>query len=157
MKKILIFLSGLLFAIPAWSAQLLNTDASVLEILVPQYFTTEESQKSALITYKERLQANGGNGVSAEDITAVCAIGGADKAKCQSFINDMYRFSKFYSVCDGASLPSGSQGVCEKDFFNYIKVQTLSGVQLAKEYAKIKLNDNIICSAQIRQIGRAHV
>ena len=124
MKKILIFLSGLLFAIPAWSAQLLNTDASVLEVLVPQYFATEELQKSALTTYKERLQANGGNGVSAEDITAVCAIGVADKAKCQSFINDMYRFNKFYPVCKStADIPADSKSIskCEKDFFNYTK------------------------------------
>lgn len=154
MKKIFAFLSCILFATNVWSAPMLNPNAAALELLIPKYFTTQEQQTNALSLYKEKLSANSGNGLRASDVSAVCVAGGASQSTCTAFINDLHRYSTFYPICQSTSgLPNGAKAVCEKKFFNDTEVQMISGIQLAKEYAKLKLNDEIICSGKRRNDG----
>ena len=166
MKKILFaLLSCITLALPASGAMRtldsVIVEAPVLEYAAKAFFKTEDSRKQVLQKYRDLL-GTGAAGLNAQNAWDVCAAGvdikSADGRKqCTDFISYVTRYNnKYYDVCDNfSSIPSKYQSGsrCEKDFFNWTNVQMLSAVALAQEYAKIKWNEDIICSNEYREYG----
>ena len=142
MKKLLIFLSCAFFAVNAYSAPMLNPSSEILNAVASKHITDETNKKTAINTYKDKLKANGGAGVSAADLSEVCNAGGLDQTKCTAFISDLNEMSKFYDVCaSSAGAPSGSKCIT---FFADTDVQELSARGLIKQYATVQLNKDIL-------------
>ncbi len=142
MKKLLIFLSCAFFAVNAYSAPMLNPSSEILNAVASKHITDGTNKKTAINTYKDKLKANGGTGVSAADLSEVCNAGGLDQTKCTAFISDLNEMSKFYDVCaSSAGAPSGSKCIT---FFADTDVQELSARGLIKQYATVQLNKDIL-------------
>ena len=142
MKKLLIFLSCAFFAVNAYSAPMLNPSSEILNAVASKHITDGTNKKTAINTYKDKLKANGGAGVSAADLSEVCNAGGLDQTKCTAFISDLNEMSKFYDVCaSSAGAPSGSKCIT---FFADTDVQELSARGLIKQYATVQLNKDIL-------------
>lgn len=58
--------------------------------------------------------------------------------------------TKFYDVCGSDSKKTGGTERCITEPFNWIQVQMLQATALAKEYALVKYNNNIICEKNTR-------
>lgn len=58
--------------------------------------------------------------------------------------------TKFYDVCGSDSNRTGGTERCITEPFNWIQVQMLQATALAKEYALVKYNNNIICEKNTR-------
>ncbi len=57
---------------------------------------------------------------------------------------------KYYEICDGKK-PTNGTSICVDDMFNWTNVNAREAWNLAKDYAKIRDNVDIICHPSIRQ------
>ena len=171
MKKLIALISGLFaltFAHTVNADVLLTVSSDALGVAVNSHFKTEDERLAVVSAVLERLKASP-NGLSASDVWKVCAIGGLDianasgRAQCESFLNNLFMFAdtNYVHVCDTtkksdiADVNIRNMSKCDKEFFKSTQVQVASGIVLAQEYARIKLNDTIICSSKFDKQGWA--
>lgn len=168
MKKLLIAFWGVLFVFPAFCADVyFHVEPENLKTVASAYFdTASDPNVVAKIAdeYLAQLQSNNNQGVTVAGMQAVCAAGGLDittqsgQQQCIDFVTTLSTLSdtNFYHVCDDdeyEKIPESVRNIskCEKDFFTSTKAVLSNAIALAQEYARIKWNDNIVCSNQVRQ------
>lgn len=168
MKKLLIAFWGVLFVFPAFCADVyFHVEPENLKTVASAYFdTASDPNVVAKIAdeYLAQLQSNNNQGVTVAGMQAVCAAGGLDittqsgQQQCIDFVTTLSTLSdtNFYHVCDDdeyEKIPESVRNIskCEKDFFTSTKAVLSNAIALAQEYARIKWNDNIVCSSQVRQ------
>ena len=166
MKKLVTAFVCLFCISPVLAETYLRVDADSLYTIAQQYFPDQEKLTMMLSAYNAQLDATGNQGVTATGMWQVCRAGGLDietapgKQQCTAFTNSLMVFAdtEYYDVCDEdeyAKIPENVRSVskCERDFFNWTNVQMAQAITLAQEYARIKWNDEIICSQDYRKKG----
>lgn len=168
MKKLLIAFWGVLFVFPAFCADVyFHVEPENLKTVASAYFDTDSDPNvvaKIADEYLAQLQSNNNQGVTVAGMQAVCAAGGLDittqsgQQQCIDFVTTLSTLSdtNFYHVCDDdeyEKIPESVRNIskCEKDFFTSTKAVLSNAIALAQEYARIKWNDNIVCSSQVRQ------
>ena len=132
--------------------------------ILRQYFPDENVRKKVIQVYNSELKKNDPkNTISAESMARICDAAGwdrvKDKAKRANFrralidsADDKYTY---YKVCEtpGVSGNKENEHCIDNVFYamvNGIDVQLSQAIELSKEYALVKYNDDIECSEQTR-------
>ena len=152
-------LSSLCLIFPIHANIIFNNTDAVGEV-IKEYFPAEKDAASALATYNVAVKEGGVTGISSKSLWNVCTAGGldikktTDKDKCRKFVNSLITKSliRFYEVCGKDKGKTGGKEYCIDDFFTNkffggTQVNLTPGIQLAKEYARIKHSDDSLqCS-----------
>lgn len=166
MRKLIAAFVCLFCITPGLAATYLRVDTDSLYTIAQQYFPDQEKLVMMLSAYNAQLVATGNQGVTATGMWDVCRAGGLDiesstgKQQCIAFTNSLMTFAdtEYYAVCDDdeyKKIPENVRTIskCERKFFNWTNVQMQQAVVLAQEYARVKWNDEIICSQNYRKKG----
>jgi len=165
-KSALAFLISVISA-PAFANIHINPDTvvSVVQAHVPA-----EKVNPVIREYHANIKASNGAGIAADKLWNVCAAAGWNiekepgKQKCQTFVTALVKSAviNYYRVCtDNGSAQAKKAGVkpyCIDDFFSNsfyggTQVGVAEGIQLAKEYARIKHGDDSLqCNEKPRKI-----
>lgn len=151
MKKIALTLLTLFLITPCLAD--IHINPSTVESVVKE-FVPADKVVSVISEYNNQIKQSNGTGISAQKLWNICAIAGWDikkpngKSQCQKFVNELVRKSsiKFYPACDKQY--KGKPGyICVDDFFTNkfyggTQVNLTPALTLAKEYIRIKHNDN---------------
>lgn len=158
-KKIL-FGFLLLFACGGANANI-YIDADVAQDTILKHIDSEH-QVAALQEYNNQLKSSGDSTISASGLYKVCIAAGWDisqyegKLKCDAFVTELINSVAYtyYEVCGMDKGKTGGTERCVEDVFyalvNGIDVQLGQAVELSKEYARVKYNDDIECSDDVR-------
>ncbi len=158
-KKIL-FGFLLLFACGGANANI-YIDADVAQNTILKHIDSEH-QVAALQEYNNQLKSSGDSTISASGLYKVCIAAGWDisqyegKLKCDAFVTELINSVAYtyYEVCGMDKGKTGGTERCVEDVFyalvNGIDVQLGQAVELSKEYARVKYNDDIECSDDVR-------
>ena len=141
--------------------------SEVVETVIKQKISDADAQIAALAEYNAQVKNAGGtSGIPAAGIWSVCTAAGWDtkttdgKTKCTDFGNTLMKYAnwQFRAVCDKDKfmVERGTGRCIDNVFSNKVlggtKVNTLIATGLAKEYARVKHNDNnLVCSKNIRK------
>ena len=163
MKKILTLIIGLFLFCPANAETYLRVKPSVLESVVEEYFADEDTQIKVADKYNELLSKNNNQGLTADDMWAVCRAGGLkvrrdnDKQTCNNFVSALaVNTSVLYHVCGDDKNKSGIVARCIENVFDAtsgdsnVQVTTRDAVKLSQAYAKKQFNDKIQCADVVR-------
>lgn len=108
--------------------------------------------------YNEELEKNGGT-LSAESVAKISDAAGwdrnQDKETRSKFRQELIGSVQYYEVCGDDKNKTGGTEYCVEDVFYAglnadIKMTMLQAKGLCKEYARIKYNDDIECSNEVR-------
>ena len=163
MRKFLLMLVALFVATPGFSALRID-DVEAFKYVMEKHFpgNTEAHLEIARVYKDELLNDTKTSGYyqgvrlcRAAGMTDL-AKGGSEVAKCREFVADLlWKSTGFYlEVCNGKRTTAGTQGAsydCVTDPFNYTNVQLASAVTLAKEYARVRFGDTIVCTGKYRK------
>lgn len=132
-------------------------DADVAKQVILSHIPTDY-QVSALQEYNAQLKASGDSTMSANGLYKVCVAAAWDitqsdgKNKCNNFVQALLEGGTYtyYEVCGNDKGKSGGTEYCIEDVFyalvNGVDVQITQAIELSKEYALVKHNDDIECS-----------
>ncbi len=167
MKKIALTFLSLIMAAPAFANIHINPDA--VESIVKEYVSSDEVYP-VIREYNANLRASNGTGIAASKLWNVCVAAGwnikepTGKAKCETFVKALVESSviKYYQVCTDKgkvlAQKNGTIPYCIDDFFTNkfyggTQVSVIEGIQLSKEYARIKQGDDSLqCNGKPREI-----
>lgn len=166
MKKLICALLSVFLITPCMANIHIRSEA--VEAVIKQKISNPDTQVAALAEYNAQIKNAGGKnaGVPAAGIWSVCTAAGWDiktadgKSKCTDFGNTLMKYAtwNFRAVCDKDKfMVERGTGRCIDNVFSNkvlggIKVNKLIANGLAKEYARVKYNDNnLVCSKNIRQ------
>lgn len=166
MKQIICALLSIFLITPCMAN--IHIHSEIVEAVIKQKIDGTDAQIAALTEYNAQIKNAGGKdaGVPAAGIWSVCkAIGWNSnttegKSKCNDFRNTLSKYAsrQFSAVCgkDSYMVELGT-GKCVDDVFSNkfiggVKVNMLIAPGLAKEYARVKYNDNnLVCSKNPRK------
>lgn len=166
MKKLICALLSVLLITPCMANIHIRSEA--VEAVIKQKISNLDAQVAALAEYNAQIKNAGGKnaGVPAAGIWSVCTAAGWDiktvdgKSKCTDFGNALMKYANwnFRAVCDKDKfMAERGTGRCIDNVFSNkvisgVKVNMLIATGLAKEYARVKYNDNnLICSKNPRK------
>ena len=154
-KKLLLVLSfAALFIKPVFSD--VNTFAPMLRIFIHHeiieycigQYINSEYQQSVATEYEKRMDAKDGS-VTNDDLNSLCTIGHLDGTECSEFKRALMPF--YREACGKDSGKSNTY--CIDKIFSGANLRLVEAIGLAKEYAKIKDNREIVCSTSVRKKG----
>ena len=140
----------------------IHIDGSVVRTVILEQIDSEH-QLAATQEYEVQLKATGDSTMSASGLYKVCTAAGWDigtpegKTKCDKFVNTLLEDATYtyYEVCGPDKGKSGGTERCIDNVFyaliNGIDVQIGQAIELSKEYAVVKFNDDIECSSGTRK------
>jgi hypothetical protein len=152
-----IFLGVLMMLICDVANANIYIDADVAKQVILSHIHTDY-QVPALQEYNAQLKASGDSTMSANGLYKVCVAAGWDitqsdgKNKCNNFVQALLEGGTYtyYEVCGNDKGKSGGTEHCIEDVFyalvNGVDVQITQAIELSKEYALVKHNDDIECS-----------
>lgn len=166
MKKLVCALLSVFLITPCMANIHIRSEA--VEAVIKQKISNPDAQVAALAEYNAQIKNAGGKnaGVPAAGIWSVCTAAGwniktADgKSKCTDFGNTLMKYAtwNFRAVCDKDKfMIERGTGRCVDNVFSNkliggVKVNMLIATGLAKEYARVKYNDNnLVCSKNPRK------
>lgn len=165
MKRITWALLSLFMFTPCFANIHIRSES--VESVIKQKISDTDAQVAALAEYNAQVENVGrNNGIPAAGIWQVCKAAGWDintpdgESKCRDFGNTLMKYAnwQFRAVCDKDKfMVERGTGRCIDNVFSNkvlggIKVNKLIANGLAKEYARVKYNDNnLVCSKNIRQ------
>lgn len=152
-KKSFFVLTGLMLCINCYAN--IHLDGAAAGQVMREYID-QEHLSDAIRTYNAYLKKSGNWTISPKDLYKVCASAGWDissskgKQKCDVFVNALLKKAtyRYYNVCGDQKGKTGGTEYCVTAFYD-IEVQKAQAKNLAIEYAKVKYNDDIVCSLNL--------
>ena len=155
MRKL--FCAFLMMFISVFAHANIHIDGEVAKQVILSHIDTTY-QSAALDVYNQQLESSGDYTISASGLYQVCIAAGWDikmpdgKTKCDSFVKSL--LDGGYAVCGPDKGKTGGTERCIDNVFyalvNGIDVQIGQAIELSKEYALVKYNDDIECSNKSR-------
>lgn len=143
----------------------IHIEPEILESVLQEYMPDTDSRLAAYREYNSQLKTANGAGIPAAGVWYVCNAAGWDikqssgKDKCTKFTETLIERAtwSFKAVCgDDKKMIGARTGRCIDNFFSNkvaggTRVNMLIATGLAKEYARVKFNDDsLICNKEAR-------